>query len=340
MAVERRRSRLLQHLGSPWVIGTAVVALVVAVIQLAPDRVPEPPLQLVALGPDGAFRDTLVVPATWQDTSTSATGQLRVPLVLGVRNTGARTGRPDRLSVSLPFQYRLVDPEGALEAEREAGSPLVTYTVETGLDPVEPGRLPTLLPALDTLWLEVVVPAYHCMALADSIPELIPAPRPPLSTLTQVRVFYSFEGGDLTRRRTGTLTVRLDTALLDLERPEPPPSFPVITDTALASPEVGPLRRVGARRTGCGEPQDPFELRSTLWVTADGGQVITLEHGGVVRKRLYDLDADGVVERESWDADGDGTFETTRQARLSIPAFLLPVRVPGPEADSLPFSTD
>lgn len=327
-------SRLLSYLARPWVVGLLVVAVVVAVIRLSPDPAPEPPLQLVALGADGAFRDTLDVPASWGDTSGLAAG-VRVPLVLGIRNTGEVPGRPDRLSLSLPARYRLTTDRATLEAELGAGSPLVTYTLPTGLTAaVDPGRVPTLLPSADTVWLEVVIPSFHCVALADSVPEFIPASKPPLSTMRDVRIFYSFVGGDLARRRTGTLTVRLDSALLAVRLPDPYPSFPAVHDTALATPAVGPLRYAGSRRVRCGQPQDPMEIRSSLWLTEQGGRVLALHYAGAVRKRLYDLDGDGVVERESWDADADGAFETTREARLPTPGFLLPapgVRVPGTE---------
>jgi hypothetical protein len=227
--------------------------------------------------------------------------------------------------LSLPVQYRLSDPDGRLAPALEAGSPLVRYALETGLGAVRPERLPALIPALDTVWLEVLIPAFHCVTLGDSVPELIPAPPPPVSTLRTVRIFYSFEAGDLDQRRTGTLTVRLDTALLDVDMPPPPPSYPAAVDTAPA--DVGELRFVGSRMTECGDPQNPLPMRSTLWLTPTGGRVILLAHGGTVRKRLYDLDRDSVIERETWDADGDGIFESTRRAEMPIPEFLLPVGV-------------
>lgn len=304
-----------------WLVALVVVATAVVVIRSIPRAVPAPPLELVALGPGGGFSDTLAVPASWRDTTT--TGVVRVPLVLGVRNTGARPARPGQLALSLPAPYRLSDPAGELETEHQAGSPLVRYVFETGLAPVPPGRLPTLLPARDSLWLEVVIPSYYCVALADSVPELIPAGPPAPGTLSEVRIFYSLQDGDLVRRRTGTLTVRLDTALLDVEVPAPPPSYPVVMDSATATPDVGELQLVGQRLSRCGEPRHAMELHSTVWRTARG-RMIALEYAGVERKRLYDLDGDGVIERESWDANGDGVFESTRRSRLPIPAFLLP----------------
>lgn len=326
-----RRSRFVPQLRAPLVAGLSVLAVVAAVVVLAPEPEPEPALQLVALAPDGAFRDTLVVPATLRDTTPR--GAPRVPLVLGVRNTGAAAARPDTVSLSLPARYRLEATGPALAGRVEAGSPLATYTMATGLTgPVAPGRLPELLPSVDTVWLEVAVPRYYCVALGDSVPELIPASAPPVATLSDVRIFYSFSGGDLDRRRTGTLTVRLDPSLLELPEAAAPPRFPVRMDTALATPDVGELRPAGTKRAQCGEPQAPMELGSTLWLTDVDGRVIELEYGGVVRKRLYDLDADGVVERESWDGDGDGTFESTRRARLPLPAFLIPAGALAPDS--------
>lgn len=315
-------------------IALAVVAAAVILVWSLPRRAAEPPLHLVALGADGTFRDTLDVPGAWR--TATAEGSVRIPLVLGVRNTGQQSARPDRLSLSLPVRYRLETSDDAMAAVLETGSPLVTYAVATGLDSVPPGRLPTLLPALDTLWLEVVIPSYHCVTVGDSVPEFIPAPRPPVATMRDVRIFYSFEGGDLTERRTGTLTVRLDTMLLDVEMPDPPPSFPVEVDPSRATPELGELRFAGSRRSQCGGPGNPMEIWSIVWLTEAGGRVILLEHGGAVRKRLYDLDGDGVVERESWDADGDGTFEATRRAELPIPEFLLPVSAAPTPGDSVP----
>lgn len=321
----RRSSSPVSRFDGRWLLVLAAAVALVLVIRLLPGSPAEPPLHLVALGADGTFHDTLYVPASWRDTATGAT--VRVPLVLGVRNTGARPARPARLSVSLPVRFRLTDSGARLTPELQVGSPLVTYAVDTELGPVEPGRLPSLLPGLDTVWLEMLIPAYHCVLLGDSVPEFIPAAPPPVSAMSDVRMFYSFDGGDLAQRRTGTLSVRLDTALLAVDVPPMPPSFPVVADTARASPDVGELRYAGSRLTPCGGPQNPLMLRSTLWFTAAGGRVILLAHGGTVRKRLYDLNGDGVLERESWDADGDGTFETTRQARLPIPGPLLPVQI-------------
>ena len=310
-----------------WIVTALVLGLAVLVVSfILPNRAP-PPLQLLALSPEGRFQDTASLPAAWADTLTaSADAVTRFPLILGVRNPGTLEQRPERLELSLPLRYRLTGGDGAeLDPRIEEGSPLLTYTLRPGLGPVEPQRMPVMLPGQDTLWLEVIVPDYYCVALADSIPEFVPAPPPPLGSLATVRMFYSFAGGDLGRRQTGTLNVLLDTTAIVVTQPEPLPSFPMVADPVLAEPALESLLYVGSRRTRCGQPEDPMELLSTVWETPGGGRFIALDYGGVVRKHLYDLDGDGVIERESWDPDRDGTFEATRRASLRIPSFLLPV---------------
>lgn len=325
MAFRHILQRLSPQLDRRWVIALLVVALLVAAATFVRWSGPLPPLELVALGPEATFEDTVRIPAAWADTSVTAPEvAARVPLVLGVRNPGLRAVRPERLELSLPVRYRLHVPGEELQPRMDPSSPLVTYTLHPELDAVEPQRLPVLLPAYDTVWLEVVIPTYYCVSVADSIPEFVPAPPPPLGSMADVRIFYSFEGGDLDRRLTGVLGVRLDTTVLRPDLPSQPPSFPMQTDLATASPDLGLLTYGGSRRSRCGEPEDPMELLSTVWETPDGGRFIALDYGGKVRKHLFDLNADSIIERESWDPDGDGVFEATRRAQLPIPAFLLP----------------
>lgn len=325
MALRHVFLRFTPRLDARWVVGAVVVALLVAVATYVRWQGPPPPLDLVALGPEGEFEDTLRIPAEWGDTATTTPDAvIRVPLILGVRNLGRSAVTPERLSLSVPLRYRLTDRGGGeLDARLEAGSPLITYTLQPGLPPVEPERLPEMLPAHDTLWLEVVVPSFYCVAVGDSIPEFVPAPPPPVGPMSDLRIFYSFEGGDLGERRTGTLTVRIDSSLLAVDLPDEPPTFPMRTDPELARPDLGTLRRVGSRRARCGEGESGMELLSTVWETAEGGRFITLDYGGTVRKHLYDLDGDGVIERESWAPTGE-EFTATRRAELPIPEFLLP----------------
>lgn len=325
MAVRHLLQRISPELDRRWVIALIVVAVLIVAgtfIRWGGDAAP---LELTALGAQGNFQDTVTVPTSWADTTgREADVVVRIPLVLAVRNPGLRPVRPERLELSLPVRYRIDVPGEELTPRFDPSSPLVTYTLHPRFDVIEPQRLPVLLPAYDTVWLEVVIPAYYCVAVADSIPDFIAAPPPPLRSMAEVRIFYSFEGGDLRRRLTGVLGIQMDTMLLRRDMPAQPPSFPMETALAVATPELGPLTYGGSRRARCGEPEDAMELLSTIWETPSGGRFIALDYGGKVRKHLYDLDRDGVIERESWDPDGDGVYEATRRASLPIPAFLLP----------------
>jgi hypothetical protein len=68
----------------------------------------------------------------------------------------------------------------------------------------------------------------------------------------------------------------------------------------------------------------PVDLVVHLYETAGGGRVFAIDHLGVTRKILFDLDGDGVIEAEVFDPDGDGVFDAARRARLPIPPFLFP----------------
>lgn len=319
--------RLSPRFDGRWLIGLILVGVIAAAASYIRWGAPAPPLEVVVLGPDGSFSDRVSVPAEWgDDRTTTPDAVARFPLILGVRNLGIRPVSPERLQLSVPVRYRLVGPGGReLDGRSDPASPLITYPLVLGLPQLEPERLPQMLPAYDTLWLEVVIPRYYCVALADSIPEFVVAPPPPLGTLARLRVFYSFEGGNLGDRRTGTFAVDLDTTLLQQPNPPELESFAMEADPAAAQPELGSLRYEGSRAARCGEPEDPMELLSTVWRTEAGGRFITVDYGGAVRKHLYDLDGDGVIERESWDPAGDDSFEATRRARIPIPDFLLPV---------------
>ena len=184
------------------------------------------------------------------------------------------------------------------------------------------------------------MPSYYCVALGDSVPEFVPAPPPPLHTMSSVRIFYSFDGEKLGERRTGTLDIRMDSSILAVKPPPALPSYEMANDPALAQPDLGALTRVGSRRSRCGEPGSAMELLSTVWKTPDGGRFITLDYGGTVRKHLFDLDNDGVIERESWATGSRQGFTATRRTALPIPQFLLPIPESGEydlaRIDSLP----
>jgi hypothetical protein len=285
-------------------------------------------LDLVVLGPDGQFHESLELPADWADTAaTTADAIVRFPLILAVRNVGHDVARPAQLVLRLPARYRLTGAGGEEIPPRfDPASPLVTYILETGLERVEPGRLPSLLPTHESLWLEVVIPRFYCVALADVIPEFIPAPAPPQASMSDLRVFYALESRSGEGRQTGVMRLRFDPAHLAVTMPVQPPIFPMVTDTLAARPELGALRLVGSQHVRCGEPEAPMEMLSTVWEAEGGARLIALDYAGAVRKHLYDLNGDGIIDRESWDPEGAGRFTATRRASFPTPEFLLPRR--------------
>ena len=326
MAIRHLLQRLSPSLDRRWIIALVVLAvLAVIATTFVRWKGPLPPLRLVALGPQASFQDTVAIPASWADTTAEDPDVVaRFPLVLAVVNPGFRAVQPERLELSLPVRYRIAAPGEDIEPRVDPSSPLVTYALRPGLGVLHPQRLPELLPAYDTLWLEVVIPSYYCVSVADSIPEFVAAPPPPLGSMKDVRIFYSFEGGDLDRRLTGVLGVTLDTMAMRRVMPPQPPSFPMETGREVAAPDLGTLRYVGSRQATCGDPADPLEILTSVWENPGGARFYALDYGGAVRKHFYDLDGDGILDRESWDPDGDGVFDATRRARLPVPAFLLP----------------
>jgi hypothetical protein len=295
-----------------------------------------PVLELVVAAPDGGFAGEIEVPQAWADTTGLVGGAVvRVPLVLAVANTGGKAAVPERLELSVPSRFRLVRSNGnPLLGHLTAGSPLVRYEVPSALPEAQPGGPPLLLPSLDTLWLEPVLLSYYCIAFSDSVPDFVPAPPAPVEAISRVQIFYSFEGGTLEERQTGLLTVQLDPELLRRKAPEPAPTFTATySEPKTPMPAFEALVYRGSRRAFCGEAEYPLELLSTLWETPGGGRFFVLDHGGAPRKYLFDLDRDSIIELEIWDPDGDGDFEARREARLPIPAFLMPP--PGPPEPDL-----
>jgi hypothetical protein len=309
-----------------WLVVLVLVGLVVAAATFVRWGSPDPELELLALGPDGQFHQSLAIPLEWSDSATATPDAVaRFQLILGVRNVGHRTARPGRLVLSVPARYRVTDAWGEeLPSASDPASPLVSYLIEPRMEPVEPGRVPSLLPEHETLWLEAIIPRYYCVELADAIPEFVAAPPPPIDAMSEVLMLYAFDRGELGVRQTGTLTFQIDPSMLAVTMPEQPPTFAMHTDPRQAWPIAGALQHVGSTDVRCGEPEAPMEMESHVWETEGGARVITLAYGGVVRKYLFDVNGDGVIDRESWDPEGGGRFTATRQARLPIPGFLLP----------------
>jgi hypothetical protein len=320
MSGRRQRQRLT------WRVAIGLVALLVAAVVLMPGSTRPGVLQLVALGPDGQFGDTVHIDTPGLDTTGDVVA--RVPLVLAVRNVGSAPIRPDTLELNLPARDRLLTSEGrVLAGNTLTGSPLTRYVLGPDFPSIEPGRLPTLLPGSDTLWVEIVVPSYYCVLLADSVPQFIPAPRPDLSTLAQIRIFYAFYGKHVPGRQTGMLEMRIDPHSL----PRDTTSRVTIVDRRAEAhlPDPSTLREVGSRTTTCGEGDTPVTIRSTLWETPTGGRVFTLDFAHVTRKRLYDLNRDGIIE---WESSNAGSVQRARPVNFPIPDFLIPVTPP--KADS------
>jgi hypothetical protein len=290
-------------------------------------------LELLALDEQGRFGRAATIPAAWTTVVQTPDGaSSRVPLILAIRNAGRRAGEPQRLALSVPVHYRLLSASGRpLPGRTTAGNPLVRYEIEAEFPVVEPGRLPALIPSLDTLWLEPRVPSIYCVALGDSVPEFLPAPPVPEEGFGPLRIFYSFQGEDLRGRQAGLLDLELDAGLLRPETTEigRTAQSAVIRGPA-ARPELPSLLYVGSRHSLCGEPQDPLELFTVLWETPAGGRFFVIYHGGAPRKYLFDLNRDSIIDLEVWDPDGRGRFDVARRVSFPIPALLMPVAGPPP----------
>lgn len=302
-------------------------AVVWAVLYLFPAGGRGAELELLALGGDGRFSESISIPGHWAVTDGLDGGAVvRVPLILAVRNEGKKGSPPARLELTLPTHYRIVKSSGQpLPAVYMPGTPMARYELNVPAIKGASGTIAGYLPVLDTVWLEPIIPPYYCIALSDSVPDFVPAPPAPVEAIARVRIFYSFSSDELDRRQTGLLSVQLDPALLRQEVQPAPPVFPTSYSRPRAPlPPLSALSYVGSRRARCGDPQDPMEILSTLWETPEGGRLFVLDYGGAPRKYLFDLNRDSIIELEMWDATGSGQFDARRQARLPIPSFLMP----------------
>lgn len=302
-------------------------AAVWLVLYLFPAGGRDAELELLVLGGDGRFSESISIPSHWAVTDGLDGGAVvRVPLILAIRNAGRKTSPPARLELTLPTRYRIIKANGQpLPAAYMPGTPMARYELNVPAIRGTSGTIAGYLPVLDTVWLEPVIPPYYCIALSDSVPDFVPAPPAPVEAIAQVRIFYSFSSDELEQRQTGLLSVQLDPALLKQEAQPAPPVFPTSYSRPRAPfPPLSALTYVGSRRARCGDPQDPMEILSTLWETPEGGRLFVLDYGGAPRKYLFDLNRDSIIELEMWDATGSGYFDAQRQARLPIPGFLMP----------------
>lgn len=315
-----------------WALGLAAAAAVL-ILSFLPWRASPAVLELVALDDSGYFAPSPAIPASWAERTESEQGSVaRIPLLLAVHNAGGTAARPEQLELSLPRQFRLVLPDGrALPRQESPGHPLARYELSLSMSAVQPGRVPELLPGLDTIWVELATPSVYCILLPDSVPEFVPAPQLHVQALSRLQVFYSFRGGDLRDRQAGLLTLRIDPAVLQRDAPPPPPRFESeVIRPAVPLPPMSGLRFVGSRRSSCGPPEDPIEILSIAWESLEGTGFFVIDHGGKARKYLFDLDADGIVDLEVWDSEGTGRFNTRRSARFPLPEFVLPLQQTAP----------
>jgi hypothetical protein len=309
-----------------WALLMLIVgAVIAAAFWIGPLRPVPAELQLLALTPAGSFVSTIAYDEERARPSTTPGASARFPLVLGVRNVGARPARPTALYLSIPARFRLLDRWGTpLIGRHDAGNPLVRYKLELAPEWVTPGAEAKPLAPGDTLWLEPSLPSYYCTFITEGVPDFVPAPAYDAELIAQVGIFYSFSAAS-TARQAGLLNISIDPALLRVEPAQMPPNYPILyQEPETPRPELGPLIQAGARVAQCGDPDQAVELHTILWETTSGGRFFVIYTGGAPRKYLFDLNHDGIIELEMWDTDGDGLFEASRQARFRTPPFLIP----------------
>ena len=334
---------VVQRLGFHPARGTVALFFVVALLVgagfwIGPFRPRPAELRLLALSGDGRFSPYVGIPSAWVDSLPAGSeAPARFPLVLAVHNAGARAAQPTQLSLSVPARYRVADKRGPLDARMMMGNPLARYDLPISPPRLQPGAAPTVLAAMDTLWLEPLLPSLYCTALSAGVPEFIPAPPVDAAALSRVRIFYSFSGRAIRQRQTGLLDVQVDPRFIRRPVTTTLPVFEtVITKPEAPRPVLTTLRYAGSRLSACGDPSQPVQLHAVLWETPEGGRFFVLYHGGAPRKYLYDLNRDSIIELEMWDSDADGRFEARRAARITIPGFLMPL--PQPREDSVAVS--
>jgi hypothetical protein len=326
MAYGRRRRGLGLGRGGVLALLTGA-AIIGAAAWLGPLRPLPPELQLLALSRDGEFVP-IVQPILMRPDTVAAAADVvaRAPLVLAARNVGAESARPHGLRIAVPGRYRLTGPDGdALPSTSAPGTPLTQYDLSIDFPELRPNEMPVVLPAYDTLWIEAVLPQYHCSLMVEGVPDFIPAPPYDAETIATVQLYYGFEVPG-TERQTGLLTVQLDPSLLTRATlPNPQRARVSVHAESAPRPDLGPLTQVGTRRAQCGDPESPIELRTVLWEGDAGGLMYEVYVDDLPRKLVYDLNLDGRADLEIWDAEGDGGFRALRETSYVIPSFLRPL---------------
>jgi hypothetical protein len=304
--------------------GRIIIALVIigAIVALGaywigPGVVPRARLHLVALDAESRFGAVASLPAP-----DPAAGDARQPLILAVRNDGARESGVHSISLSAPGWIRFYNASGPVEpTEDQADEPLRKFVFTLGGEPIDPGALPQVPAGLDRMWVAADVPAITCRLRWDDVPELAPAPPWNADALDSVVVFYSIEGER--ERHTGVLTLGLDRAGLPNDAVRFTSGDPVVRRPGAGPPPTDSLTLHGERNVTCGAPGRRVALHVTVWNTATGRNWI-LSHESLPRRILFDVNGDGLIDRESWDGDADGFFEAVRTASFAPPDYLMP----------------
>jgi hypothetical protein len=306
------------------ILGAVIVA---AALWLGPLRPLPAELRLLALSESGEFAEHIQAAVRRPDTLAAAADAVaRAPLILALQNVGARPATPSVLRVSVPGRFRLTGPDGEpLPTRSMAGTPLTQYEFDLEFPTLQPNDMPVILPGMDTLWIEAVLPQFHCDLIADAVPEFIPAPRYDPATLSTVRLFYALDGVGR-ERQSGLLTLDFDPAMLTRDPAgQPMRSRVSMHPDAAPRPDLGPLTQIGSRSASCGDPGLALDLHTVLWEGQTGGWMYEVHVRDEPRKLVYDLNRDGRVDLEIWDTEGDGGFRASREVNYPVPSFLRPL---------------
>jgi hypothetical protein len=305
---------------APWIAGAGTLVLLVFLVWywLRPRS---SPLDLIAYDTAGRFGQDVSLILS----EVTGTGN-RVPLLLALRNPGTSAARAGAILLFLPSWLRLETDSGvAIVGEGEGGNPLIGYRIALDGVRVEPARFPTVIPERERLWLRPFTSPYRCALDDEGRPIFTSAPSLNPSLLSQVTLFWVIQEAGSSRRSTGTLKVRMDPRLFEVQAGSRPLTY---APSALAAdaprPNLNALPVEGRVTAACGDMVEPLTLESTVYRAGDAGRIITLAVADSVKRVLFDLDGDDTIEVEAWDEARSGRLDTARRARYAVPGFLLP----------------
>lgn len=319
----RRTIRFRPALLLPW-IGLALVLLGLGfVVWWGAVRGGASALELLAWDDAGLVRDAVTLRVPPNDPL--GPDAHRVPLILALRNTGKGPVGVDSVALSLPSWLRVERDDGTVVAGVvEGGNPLTRYVIDLGRTRIEPGAFPTVLPGARRLWLRPFASPYRCTLDDDGLPAFLPAPPLEPDRLAATTVFWSVEEGRANRRSTGTLSLRMDPGLFEVEPVSRLPVYPVRELPPEAPrPDLGRLEVLSRRETACGGLIEPLTLRAVAYRAGAAGRIFAVSVDSGPTRLLFDLDGDSIIEAEAWSTTG-GRLDRVRPARYATPAFLNP----------------